>query len=312
MESFTDLVKIVTIDSGQPGPCLLISAGVHGDEHEPVLAALALTADLQNIIAAGKVCIVPVVNTSAYKAGSRFGDDGLDLARVCPGNAAGSSTEKDAFYISELIKKADYYIDLHTGGAIFEIFPLTGYMLHDSEDILKTQRNMAMAFQLPVVWGTESAPQGRTVSVARDAGVPAIYVEYGGGGTLNKEVITAYRQGCMLVMESLGMIKKLDTIPFSPTYWVEDHTVNGGYLQGKLPALSEGIFVPEKKIGELVEKDDLLGTIFNPFTKSETLVVAESPGFLFFLRNAAKVNTGDALGGILPITKPGKVIIHGT
>jgi hypothetical protein len=30
----------------------------------------------------------------------------------------------------KLIRSADYYIDLHTGGTEFSIYPLAGYMLH--------------------------------------------------------------------------------------------------------------------------------------------------------------------------------------
>jgi predicted deacylase len=297
--------------SNNPGPYVLITAGVHGDEFEPMLAAHALGKEVGKMLTAGSVNILPVVNTTAFASGSRYGDDGLDLARVCPGNAFGTATEKDAAYISGLISKADYYIDMHTGGTLFEIFPLAGYMLHPSYEVLEKQRNMATAFELPLIWGTEYSPSGRSLSVARDANVPAIYVEYGGGGTLNKEVVTAYTQGCLLVMESLGMISKMEARDFIPTYWVEDDTNNSGYLQGKLPATADGIFVTGKKTGDMVAKYELLGSIINPLTGFETLLHSEEAGFLFFLRCSSHVREGDSLGGILPITKPGKVVING-
>ncbi len=300
-----------TYDSYKQGPHLLISAGVHGDEFEPMLAARELINKVDRVVTSGRVSIVTVVNESAFAAGTRVGEDELDLARVCPGNVTGTSTEQAAAFISKLIINADYYIDMHTGGNLFEIYPLAGYMLHSSREILETQRNMAFAFGLPVIWGTESAPEGRTLSVARDAGVPAIYVEYGGGGTLNKNIIEAYTHGCLQVIDILGMATAKSRSNCKPLYWVEDDTANGGYLQGKLPASCNGIFVPEKKPGDMIEKDELLGCIINPLTGTETVVRSDSAGLLFFLRHSSRVNKGDALGGILPITKPGKIVING-
>src|SRR5690606_21014391 len=105
-------------------------------------------------------------------------------------------SEEAALEISEIIKESDYFIDMHTGGNLFEIFPLAGYMMHTDNCVLEKQRMMAKAFDLPAVWGTDNTPNGRTLSVARDANIPAIYVEYGGGGFLNKEVVESYIQGC--------------------------------------------------------------------------------------------------------------------
>ena len=151
----------IYINSGKPGLNVLITAGVHGDEYEPILAAQALAKKIPNILQNGTVTIVPVVNTSAVSIDNRLGEDGCDLARICPGNIAGSVSEISAFKVSALIRATDYYIDMHTGGKAFNIFPLAGYMLHSSPEVLVKQQNMAHAFNLPVVWGTDSLPNGR-------------------------------------------------------------------------------------------------------------------------------------------------------
>ena len=44
---------------------------------------------------------------------------------------------------------------------------------------------MARAFNLPLIWGTDASLEGRSLSVARDAAVPAIYAEYLGGGVFS-------------------------------------------------------------------------------------------------------------------------------
>ena len=294
----------------QPGPHLLITAGVHGDEYEPILAATELVSKMEYLLLSGSVTIVPVVNESAFSLGTRCGSDGLDLARTCPGKANGTVTERVAANISELIKGCDYYIDLHTGGTIYNIFPLAGYMLHDEENILKQQQEMAKAFRLPLVWGTDRYAEGRTLSVARDARVPAIYVEYGGGISASKEIADAYYNGCLRVMEYLAMVAGFNVAVTQGLYWVEDYRRNNGHLQSKMPSATDGIFIPAVNPGDIIEKDQLWGEIFQPLESSNTKVMATLDGRVLFTRVASRVKAGDSLGGILPITEPGKLVIH--
>lgn len=290
------------IDSGITGHHVLISAGVHGDEYEPMLATRVLIKKLPKLLKTGSVTIVPVVNVSAAAADSRYGSDGLDLARICPGNSKGTASEQSAAQISDLIKKADFYIDLHTGGRIFQIFPLAGYMLHASKEVLEKQQTMAKAFNLPVIWGTDAAPNGRTLSVARDAHVPAIYVEYGGGNAVKPTIIKAYTEGCLNVLRQLNMVAKKE-IKEKLTYWIEDYTPNNGHLQVKMPAPTEGVFTMKVQLGKRVTKGQLWGTITDVFNGEETKVYADEDGIVLFLRDAAYVKKGDTLGGVLSISE---------
>lgn len=301
MRSSIDPYPLHRFDAGQPGPHLLITAGVHGDEYEPIIAARALIAEMPSILEHGTVTIIPVVNRSAFQHASRYGSDGLDLARICPGNPQGSVTEADAAFVSAKINEATCLIDMHTGGALFSIYPLAGYMLHPDAAILEQQRNMAIAFGLPIVWGTEASPNGRTLSVARDAQIPAIYVEYGGGGVLDPDVVAAYKKGCIQVMEILGMTAKETTQYARPDYLLEDDQPGGGFLQGKLPSPAAGIFVPATRPGELVSKGDLVGTVLDPLAGMHTEVRADIAGLVFFLRSAIPAKPGESLGGILPV-----------
>lgn len=289
------------IDSGKPGPVLLICAGVHGDEYEPVMAAYELVNILSGRIVAGKLIIVPFVNSTAISGHSRYGDDGLDLARVCPGDPNGSSTLQDAAAISELIKASHYLIDMHTGGKIFDIFPMAGYMIHPDQNILDTHRKMARAFGLPVMWGTEPGPNGRTLSVARDANVPSIYVEFGGGITARKEIVSSYVSGCLNIIAMLKMSDDEYREPLPLKFWIEDATPAKGHLQSKMPSPCNGIFCPEVKLGDLVKDGDPWGQVVDIQTGNSTPILAEDTGMVLFLRSDAVVKAGDSLGGIMAI-----------
>jgi predicted deacylase len=276
-----------------------------------MLTAIHLVQELPDLLVGGTVTVVPVVSEGAYLLGTRAGGDGLDLARICPGKPDGTESESAAARMSDLIRGADYYIDMHTGGTLFDIFPLAGYMLHPSAKVLERQQSMARAFNLPVVWGTDMTPNGRTLSVARDAQVPAIYLESGGGAGIKKDMIQLYTQGCLNFFDMLGMTKARDVPESKIKYWVEDYTRDSGYLQGKMPAPVEGIFVPAVKLGGVVKKDQLWGTITCPLRGDTREVMADSNGIVLFLRAAPFVRAGDSLGGILSILNPGKTIIHG-
>lgn len=294
-------MKQHSIDSGSPGPHVLISAGVHGDEFEPMMAAYRLVGALHEKVTKGKVTIVPVVNNSAFGSGKRLGQDNIDLARVCPGNLLGSVTEKAAFAISSLINTADYYIDLHNGGKLFNILPFAGYMLHDNKEILNKQREMAKSFSLPFIWGTSAESNGRTLSVARDANVPAIYIEHGGGTAFNTVAMQDLIAGCESLMVSLGMCAGKQQLATSSPCIIEDDEKSSGYLQVKMPSPVDGIFIPMVKTGDSVKAGDCWGTVCNPITAVERKVNADKSGIVLFLRSYPKVLAGESLGGILAI-----------
>lgn len=301
-------IQHTTLQAKAEGSHLLILAGVHGDEYEPIAAASTLIHTVPDILKRGKVTVVPIVNLSAFRRAARTGEDGLDLARTCPGNKKGSISERVAAEVSELIEVADYLIDLHTGGTVYDIDPLCGYVLHKSADVLEKQREMARAFNLKTIWGTSDKLNGRTLSVARDHNVPAIYTEFGGGGGFNKSIAKEYVQGCLNVMRILGMSEG-SVASARWEYEVEDYRDESGHLQRMLPASCDGFFEAEVSLGEFVKKHQRIGSISNPVNGNREPVHADVDGMVFLLRALPSVLKGDALGGIMPVNKSGKVTI---
>lgn len=286
-----------TLSADDPGPHLLITGGVHGDEYEPMEAVRALIDLLPERLNRGKVTLIPVVNESAFRLGRRVGDDGLDLARTCPGSANGSVTERTAHALSQHIQEADYYIDLHTGGSRLNVLPLVGYVLHRDRSILDQQRAMAKAFGLPVIWGTNAELEGRSLSVARDAGVPALYAEYH-GHPFDPEGVDAYRNGCLRVMRYLDMIDDAPTASGEEQLVVEDDRPGSGHMQDCQPAPCEGLFRPSVVLGQRVEKGEVLGTIGNVLGDVRTPVCADRTGIVLVLHGCPRIGEGDSVAVI--------------
>jgi predicted deacylase len=287
------------------GPHLLITGGVHGDEFEPI-AAIRRLVDLfkgeDSAVAdiSGRVTLVPVVNQGAFLRGHRCAEDNLDLARTCPGRADGSITEQAAWALSELIRSADFYIDLHTGGTELSVFPLSGYVMHPKQVVLDVQRRMARAFNLPVIWGTSANLDGRSLSVARDANVPAIYCEYLGAATCDQSGIHAYVEGCLNVMSELGLLTR--TRPQNRIkHVIENPQPDSGHMQICNPSPISGYFEASVRLGEEVHRGGILGTVY-PLDGSEPKeIVAAETGIMLVLRTFPRVRAGESIGVVMSL-----------
>lgn len=293
-------LRSFTFGDENAGPHLLITGGVHGDEFEPIAAVRRLveffgTHDSTVADFRGRLTLVPIVNESAFLRGHRCGDDDLDLARTCPGWPDGSVTEQTAWALSELIRSADYYIDLHTGGTEYSVHPLAGYVLHRDPEVLDVQRRMARAFNLPVMWGTAGNLDGRSLSIARDAGVPAIYCEHLGSATCSSAGVTDYFDGCLNVMGELGLLDR-DAPHARVEHVIEDPRPGSGHMQVCNPSPVTGCFEPAVKLGSRVQAGDKLGTVFELETLAGHEIAADRDGIVLVLRTFPRVHQGESVG----------------
>ncbi len=294
-------LKTFDIHGHHAGPKLLITAGVHGDEFEPMATVRRLMTEIDPKQLRGKLTLVPCVNESAFRLGRRAGEDGKDLARTCPGREDGSLTEKMAFALSRLIRSADFYIDLHTGGTSYTVLPLSGYTLHTDPNVLAVQRRMAQIFGLDVVWGTDPNLDGRSLSVARDANVPAIYCEYLGGGRCDPAGIEAYVRGCLNVMIELGLLEGSPDIPRPPLV-VEDHRPGAGHMQINHPSPCEGFFDPVVTLGQRVRVGDLIGTVCDVLGQRVERIESRYTGIVIVLHTFPTVSIGASVAVVMETT----------
>ena len=287
------------------GPRLLITGGVHGDEFEPMAAIRRLIDLFQHQSAEvasfkGRLTLVPVVNEAAFLRGHRCGDDGLDLARTCPGRPDGSITEQTAFALSQLIRQADFYIDLHTGGTELSVYPLAGYVMHANPATLNVQRRMAKAFNLPLIWGTAANLEGRSLSVAREANVPAIYCEYLGSATCEPAGVEAYVSGCLNVMCELGLLER-PKVASQIKQIVENPEPDQGHMQICNPSPVTGYFEPGVQLGDLVSVGSRIGTVYPLDGSPPSVIHATEAGQLIVLRTFPRVKKGESVGVVMEL-----------
>ncbi|MFK5924505.1 MAG: succinylglutamate desuccinylase/aspartoacylase family protein [Verrucomicrobiota bacterium] len=292
-------LQSTTIKGSADGPHLLITAGVHGDEFEGIFAIYQLIQQIKAAELRGTLTLIPIANQSAVDLHQRCGADGENLARTFPGDINGSPTEQVAAAVNEFITAADLYIDLHTGGRIMDVYPLCGYGLVADQNILETQRRMARAMALPLIWGTSADLNGRSMSAARDAGVPAVYTEYRGPTPCKGKGVQAYVDGCLSVMAEFDMLEQKPITPTVAATIVEDGHPSSGHMQICNPSPIKGLFINSVQLGQNIACGDLLGKVIDPLTGAEHEIRSKQSGAIIVIRSYPQVDEGDALAVIL-------------
>src|SRR5262245_35782830 len=162
-------------------------AGIHGDEYEGPQALAELATEISPTELNGTLLVIPVAHIPAFNAGTRTSPiDGLNLARVFPGNNEGSITERIAHALfHELLAGVDHLADLHSAGTRKLHLPLAGFY-EVPGPVGEASRNAALAWGLRYVW---SAPlrAGVLSYEAIIAGIPATGGEVGGQGMARSE-----------------------------------------------------------------------------------------------------------------------------
>jgi predicted deacylase len=285
-------LPLLTITGAKTGPTLVVLAGVHGDEYEgieaiPVAFNQIDPADLQ-----GTLVMVPVCNLPAYESALRSSPvDGLNLARVFPGRAEGTVTERIAHALTQqLFRHADFLLDLHSGGVAYEIPTLIGY-LHDEGELGQKSRAAAEAFGAPVIWGHPlPMPAGRSLSAAIELGVPCLYTEAAGGGFARPEDVACFSQGIFNLMRHLGMLAGEIKVPATSV-----HLVGDGNLDVVTLAPVAGYFRASVALLDIVEQGQVLGHIFDFSGKSIATIPAAMAGVVIMLRRIHRVHAGEGL-----------------
>ena len=111
-------VPIIIERSKKPGPTVLITAGIHGDEVNGVEIVRQIIAKGINKPKKGTIICIPVINVFGFIHMDREFPDGRDLNRVFPGGKNGSLASRVANKLmTEIVPHADLILDFHTGGA---------------------------------------------------------------------------------------------------------------------------------------------------------------------------------------------------
>jgi predicted deacylase len=287
------------VRGAKDGPTLLVNASTHGDEFEGIFATQDVFEQLLPEEMSGTFIGIPVLNQLAFANGTRESNvDYLNLARTFPGSATGTPTQRIAHaFTTYMLPIADFYIDLHSGGNNYALYPLSGYQVLEPE-ITKKQYEACVAFGVELVWASAKLP-GRTLSAAGDLNVPAIYVELRGEGRCLPEMRQKAVWGVHNVLAYLGICQ--GDYPREPIQYAESLEQGGGHLQADHPSPCGGLFDPDVNLWQPVRAGERLGVVRHPDGRVLAEIPVSRSGRVLFLRTFSRVSPGDCLAYVLAL-----------
>ena len=276
------------------GPTVSVVGGIHGDEFEGVVACLRLAEELADIPLRGRLRLVPVAHEAAHLASTRSSPrDGLNLARTFPGDPDGGPTERLADALRrQVINGSDLFVDLHSAGTAYAMPLLVGWT-DDGCAACAAGGSAAEAFAAPVLWRHPGAVvAGRTLSAAHDAGIPSIYAEAAGGGTVTATHVDAYVAGILRVLAALGVLGEPVSIPVDPPRrLVSEGDLDVPQMVAPFDGVCEVFVAPL----DSVVAGQLVATVTDPLSGVTAEVLAAAPGVVVLARRGARVRRSENL-----------------
>jgi uncharacterized protein len=273
-------LPISVIHARKPGPCVWVSAAVHGDELNGVEIIRRVMERLDNRLQRGTLITAPIVNVFGFLQQSRYLPDRRDLNRSFPGSKRGSLASRLAhLFLNEIVARCSHGIDLHTAATDRSNYPQIRADLSDPKAL-----SGAQAFAAPVMLNSPTR-SGSLRAAARKLGIPVIVYEAGEPCRFNETAIRIGERGVLNVLRALQMVRgrpaaARPSLRLADSSWVRVR--QGGLLRLRVVE------------GQRVERQQVLGVVSDPFGNEPNTLVAPFDGVVIGLALNPVVHGGDA------------------
>jgi predicted deacylase len=263
----------------QPGPKMLVTAGIHAAEYTGTLAAIRLGAVIDPKDVHGTLVILPLLNRPGFYERSIYvnPEDNDNLNRLFPGEPQGTWGQRFAHrLLTEVISEFDHSIDLHAGDLIEDLVPFVIY--RETGDAKRDAEIKRMVDAYGAKWAVKSAPTGERpgslYAVAALSGVAAMLAESGGNGLPKEDDITRHVRGVENILRTIGSLS-------GKPEPVEPPTVLASFDWVRSPV--EGIFRCRVSVDQRVEKGDVVGEMRDLVGEELTKITAPVSGVVLFI-----------------------------
>jgi uncharacterized protein len=276
-------ILVDVINGSAPGPCLWLSAAIHGDELNGVEIIRRVLSELDSTDLKGCLISVPIVNVFGFMEQDRYLPDRRDLNRSFPGSKNGSLAARLAnLFMTEVVSHCSHGIDLHTGSHHRANLPQIRGNLHDAET-----RRCAEAFQAPVMMHSQTR-DGSLRHAATAKGIHVLLYEAGEPMRFDDDAIEVGTEGVLQVMAALRMIRPAKRRKQKPGSVVTEQSV-------WIRARRGGILRLDVELGQRVAHREKVGVIADAFGENKVTVKAPINGVVIGVTRNPLVHQGDAI-----------------
>ncbi|WP_026932773.1 succinylglutamate desuccinylase/aspartoacylase family protein [Christiangramia echinicola] len=277
-------VPVIIERSKKPGPVVLLTAGIHGDEINGVEIVRQIISKGINKPRIGTIICIPIVNIFGFLNMAREFPDGRDLNRVFPGSKNGSLASRFAYqFVKKILPIADFCLDFHTGGAARFNAPQIRVKKGDEQSI-----KYAKIFNAPFTIHSKTITKSYRETCSK-LGIPVLLFEGGKSLDSNKDVAKYGVEGAMRILSHLDMLApkfeypdvRKATVLIGSSSWLR--AKYSGLLHVKIPC------------GKHVEKGEYIATITDPYGKFRHKIKSNSEGYVINVNESPIVYQGDAI-----------------
>jgi len=274
-------VPVIIERSKNPGPVVLLLAGIHGDETNGVGIVREIIEQKINKPINGTVICIPVFNVFGYLIQTREFPDGRDLNRMFPGSSNGSLASQFAYqFTKEIAPFVDYVIDFHTGGGERDNIAQIRCNIDDEKAL-----ELAKVFNPPMIVFSNNITKSLRDTL-HNLGKTILLFEGGKSKELDANVINEGVNGTKNILIHLGLLEGEITVKGNPIFV---------HKAKWLRASHSGMFKAMAKNGTFVKKKEVLGVIQDPFGEFKKKIFAPFNCHIFCINKTPIVNKGDAL-----------------
>ncbi|WP_368564663.1 succinylglutamate desuccinylase/aspartoacylase family protein [Pseudoxanthomonas sp. UTMC 1351] len=285
-------VPVTVIHGTQPGPVLLLTAGVHGDEFPSVLALQRLRGEIDAKQLRGTLILVHLANLPGFH-GRRVALSPLDdknLNRVFPGSTDGTPTEQLAEFLTrEFIGRSDFLIDMHSGSWNQELWPhvYSPFVGNKELDELTFEFAKATGMRHIVMYGERPRDPANSISYPNTAmtrGKPALTTEIGHLGQRDEAFVEQALDVARNAIYFLEMLPGKSKRHPDPVIYETLKSVAS-------PA--DGLFTPRVDIGSTVKVGTIVGDVRDYFGNVLAELTSPVSGTVFMISDTPPVKAGE-------------------
>ncbi len=293
-------VPVYVACSPRPGPTVVAIGGTHGDEYEGPVGLKNLIRELDPArLASGRLIVIPVLNVPAFRAARRDSPlDGQNMNRVFPGDAGGTITERIARFVTDdILVRADVVIDLHAGGAGFEIIRCMSFHQVTGPAQYADFRETALLFGTPFVMiYTGGMGTGLLTEEAEAMGKITIGSELGFGASTDLDGVRWAHDGTLNMMRRYGLLDE-SPVDLTPPGLDRQRVVSATDIERYVTAPVSGISEPLVPIGAFVSQGQPVARIhdFERIDEPPVEIRADGDGYVMCRKFRAATEQGEVM-----------------
>ncbi|MFT5681050.1 MAG: putative deacylase [Myxococcota bacterium] len=291
-------MPVLSLTGPAPGPVVVITANLHGDECTGIGVIHRLLKVLPRTLQRGTVHLYPSLNPDGLIRQTRSipGAD-RDPNRAFPGRTGGDRVERHAARIWRdiIARKPALLIDLHTDSCAAIPYAIADRVIRGRgrDTLMRRCLTFARASGLTVLreypndlYARYKLDQSLPGAMVNNLGIPAITLEVGPRGIVQHDAVETALAATGGVLTELGVLQ-------APAPVSSSRVDGGPWRRASGPVFtSEGVYIPKLKAGERFNAGAMLGEVIGLDGGTRQLLLTAAAGFVVALPDRTWVRPG--------------------